>query len=307
VAGLDFPFTLIAAVVTTAAVGWLAQRMIPGRFSGLAAAVVFASMPLVASNAAALPVALLLILVIWLAAIDRYQRTNERRWLSIAAAALGAGVAVGGDAIVLLPVLAVGSAAILLLVEESPAVSWRDLVLPTLFALLAAAPFAIYLAMHPEWLASRAAAHHLYDPARFNPLQGAREITSWVGLAARSEIYWHYLDPAFLFMSGAVFLLPAVALLPVGIARAATGARRLPALVLLGFLAAPLPAALLLQPPAAPRLLAAAPFAALLIAAALESLWRAEPKWQRVTGVLLAVALVLSALVTALAPSSSLP
>ena len=86
-----------------------------------------------------------------------------------------------------------------------------------------AIPFAIYLVLHPEYWRDRIMAHGLYDAHRYNLLQGAREMFSWVGLTARTEVYYDSFNPALLFLSGGgieksltspqVFLLPFAAVI----------------------------------------------------------------------------------------------
>ena len=72
-------------------------------------------------------------------------------------------------------------------------------------------------AMRPEQFREIVNSHHLYDANRFNVLQGVREVTSWVGLTARSEVFWDYLNPAFLFVTGRVLAWPLAILLPIGL------------------------------------------------------------------------------------------
>ena len=81
---------------------------------------------------------------------------------------------------------------------------------------IVALPYLVSWMMRPEEFRAMINAHHLYDANRFNVLQGTREVTSWVGLTARSEVFWDYLNPAFLFVTGRVLAWPLVVLLPVG-------------------------------------------------------------------------------------------
>lgn len=106
-------------------------------------------------------------------------------------------------------------------------------------------------------------------------LQGAREITSWVGLTVRSEVYWDCFNPALLFLGrgalaqsvigSTVFLLPfALPLVRGLIAYALHPRSAVDRLVLGSFLAAPAAAALIAQTPAASRLILLAPAAAII-------------------------------------------
>jgi hypothetical protein len=288
----------LALSLTTVALAVLASRMI-GWHLGAVAGGLFVSMPLLLQNTATLPASLILIEVMWLAAVDSFQRTDNRRWLIAAAIILAAGMALDADALIVLPALGAGTALTLLLIDRPSPLPARSLLLPVVAGAAAIAPLAIYLAMHPEWIAARANAYGLYDAQRFNPLQGVREITSWVGLTARSETYWHYLDPAFLFLSGGVFLVSTSVLLAVGIAKALAQPQRLQTLLVIGLLAAPLPGALLVRGPVAARFMPAAPFAALLMALGLHCLWTSDRPWHRALG--FATALVLAGNVLAVA------
>lgn len=308
ITGLRLHFSLtawIAVVVTSAAAGAVASRLFPLPYAGIASAGVFASMPLIVRNAESLPALMLLIILGWLAAIDQFQRTGHRWWLLAGAALLGAGVATGANAFVMLPLLAIATAAALLLIDDPLRVAPRVLLLAGGVAILAALPFAVYLVTHPEWFATRAMAYGLYDSTRFNPLQGAREVTSWVGLTARSEAYWHYLDPSFLFLSGSVLFVPTIFVLPIGVARAAFEPHRVVTLLLIGLCVAPLPAAVLAQGPFASRFTPAAPFATMLVIAGLHSLWSDARPWRQFAAVMVAAAVVISAIAFALTPSLS--
>jgi hypothetical protein len=146
--------------------------------------------------------------------------------------------------------------------------------LVVVFALVAA-PWALLLREYPAYIHDHVTANRLYDAQRFSVLQGIREMSSWVGLTARSEVFWDYLNPAFLFFSRnglfesltspKVFLTPLVVLIPVGLYHVATRSSSLAKWVLIGgLLTAPIPGALTAQPPIASRFTNAIPFAALL-------------------------------------------
>jgi len=130
---------------------------------------------------------------------------------------------------------------------------------------VAAGPFALLVFRHPDDFRRAVKAHHLYDAGRFNVLQGVHEMVSWVGLTARSEVYYDYFNPAFLFLTGRVLLLPLVVLLPAGIYRILTSQTTpLARLSLAGFLTAPLAASLTAEPPTPGRILFITPFAAIV-------------------------------------------
>jgi hypothetical protein len=130
---------------------------------------------------------------------------------------------------------------------------------------IAAAPLAIGFLRHPDTFRETVIAYRLYDATRFNILQGLREMASWLGLTARTEVYYDFFNPVFLFMTGRVLLFPLAVLLPIGIGHIAFADRRLIARVsLAGFLAAPFAASLTAEPPAPGRILYITPFAAVV-------------------------------------------
>jgi hypothetical protein len=138
---------------------------------------------------------------------------------------------------------------------------------------VAVAPLAVSLARQPERFRNIVNAYHLYDANRFTLRQGIREMTSWVGLTARSEVYYDYFNPAFLFLTGRVLLLPLVVLVPVGLYQiVADETTPMARLSLAGFLAAPFAAALTAQPPTPARMLFVTPFAAIVSAYGLKRL-----------------------------------
>jgi hypothetical protein len=260
------PLLLIAAtiglmysVAATALGGWL-----PGVVA--AAAIGFA--PLLWSQFSLAPSTLypLPLVAAWLMSIAYLSRTGGLWWAGVAGASLGAGLYMSLPAVIMMPCYVMLT---VILGWPSRALSrpaW--LVFLGSFAIVAI-PLLVSWMMRPEEFRATVNAHHLYDANRFNVLQGAREVTSWVGLTARSEVFWDYLNPAFLFVTGRVLAWPLVVLLPVGIyfaiVRETTIIGRL---ALAGYVAAPLAACLTAEPPTASRIIWIVPFAALLSAVA---------------------------------------
>jgi len=186
---------------------------------------------------------------------------------------------------------------LLLTVALTTPASWdagvpiRRLAAPLLAFAVGAVPFAWFLRGHPEYFRDFVIGHGLYDAARYNILQGMREMSAWVGLTARTEVYWDSFNPALLFLSGGtigksltgpeVFLLPFAVLLPAGLYRIVN---RSPTptgwLSVAGLLLAPLPLALTAQPPEPRRLLLMAPFAAVIAAEGVVQLWSVQGGWR---------------------------
>ena len=133
---------------------------------------------------------------------------------ALAGAALGLGVYTSAAAVVMMPLYFAITVAVLC--WSRAMTRPQALAFAAAFAAAAAPLFASWLA-RPELFRQVVSAHHLYDAARFNPLQGVHEMVSWVGLTARTEVFYDYFNPAFLFLSGRVFLAPLVVLVPIGL------------------------------------------------------------------------------------------
>jgi len=96
-------------------------------------------------------------------------------------------------------------------------------------------------------------------------LQGVHEMVSWVGLTARSETYYDYFKPSFLFLTGRVLFFPCVVLLPAGLYRILISeSTPLARLSLAGFLTAPFAASLTTERPTPGRILFITTFAAIV-------------------------------------------
>ena len=203
----------------------------------------------------------------------------------------GAGLYVNGSAMVRMPLLA-ALAAFVIWNSGAPAARRKAALLVVVFAAFVA-PIVIHYTRHPELFNQQIVAHRLYDAPRFNPLQGVREIMSWVGLVARSEAYHDYFDPAVWFLSGTsigahlmeprVLLTPLAFLLPIGIYRLLSAPTPATYLILGMMLVAPVPTALLVRRPAPAQLLFAVP--AVMIAALLgaQYLLGSSSRWARFT------------------------
>lgn len=204
----------------------------------------------------------------WLAAVAYVDRVAPM-W-AVAGATLGLGMYTSFAAIVMMPLYLLLTVAVFV---HARRISIRETTLLTAAFALAAAPLAFTLVRHPETFRNTVNAYHLYDANRFNILQGIREMTSWVGLTARSEVYFDYFNPVFLFLNGGVLFMPLVVLVPAGLYRILSiESRPLARLVLAGFIAAPFAASLTAQPPTPRRILFVAPFAAMVAAYGIQQL-----------------------------------
>jgi hypothetical protein len=125
-----------------------------------------------------------------------------------------------------------------------------------------------WLRAHPSAYAEQVARYRVYDVHRFTLLQGIKEFLNYQNLTHRVSMYWGYIGPNYLFMSGAikmsmttrkvgVFLLACGVFLPVGIYQMLTKRRDwLGRLLIFGFATAPLAALLVDDPFAVDRELA---------------------------------------------------
>jgi 4-amino-4-deoxy-L-arabinose transferase-like glycosyltransferase len=302
------PATLQRIVLGTAGISTLLvyclARLLRGRLQdGLAAAALFASMPLVVhavqhSQLFLLPVPFILG---WLIAIECDRSAPGGLWMAGAGAALGLGLLSHEAALVMMPALLGLTLAVAVSLNGGDR---RGVALVVGFA-IAALPALLFLTLHPAWLTDHIRQRGLYDTQRFSLLQGMREMTSWVGLTARSESYWDYLDPALLFLSRRnirdafshpdVFLVPFAVCLPFGLYRTATVAPTLTGWLMLGaFVLAPLAPAMLAGRPVAGHLLLMAPTAAVIATRGLWDLVAAAPFWPRALGYLTLIATVVN-------------
>ena len=252
---------------------------------GLIGAGLLVSMPLIYTTPISSAVVLQwLVAMAWLLAVDRYRVSGHVAWVAASGAALGLGLYGRTSAMVMMPLYLLLSLIALAATATDRRPPIGAFAAPVAAFVVVAAPFGVFLIRHPEYFRDAVLAHGLYDARRYNVLQGAREVFSWVGLSARLEVYWDYFNPAFLFLSGGsvtaslwhprIFLLPFAVLLPIGIWQAVAPRSSITWwLIAGGMLIAPVVGALVAQPPAPAYLLPAAPFAALLGANGLAYLW----------------------------------
>ncbi len=198
----------------------------------------------------------------WLLAIARGESSRSWRWPALAGACLGLGVYTSYASLVMMPAFLVLTIIVSISTHAWP---WRSLAVMVAVFAVAAGPIVAFLFRHPDLFRNTVNAFHLYDANRFNLRQGLHEMASWVGLTARSEVYYDYFNPAFLFLNGRVLLFPMAVLIPAGLLQVVVSEETLLArLSLAGFLAAPLAASLTAQAPIPGRILFITPFAALV-------------------------------------------
>lgn len=162
---------------------------------------------------------------------------------------------------------------------------------------------AIWLRSHPGMVQGIANAYQLYDTKHLSPLQGAKDLLNYNGVQERISVYWDYFNPAYLFFSGGsnltgatrragVFLLPLAVFLGCGIVELWKRHRSHVGLILLaGFFAPPVLAAVVDSAYSAQRELFVLPFAVLISLFGVALLLRRRHRVVRAAAVLLLLAM----------------
>lgn len=217
----------------------------------------------------------------WLLCVLAYLDTRRPRTLFAATLLLGIGFYSYIAAIVLMPLFMAITIA-LLFYERRPA---RDYAFACAGFVLPLLPIVPWLVAHPGAFADTAHRYELYDSGHMSTLQGIRSFFSYNNIEERAGIYWSFFNPSFLFFTGdaqmpfstrsvGVFLLPAAVLMIAGIGYAIRRPSPSTVIALLGFVCAPLAAALVPENSEIIRAAVMLPFGVLLAAMGLEALWQ---------------------------------
>jgi 4-amino-4-deoxy-L-arabinose transferase-like glycosyltransferase len=237
----------------------------------------------------------------WLLCLLTYQDQRQAKLLFIGGSLLGVGMYTYIASVVMMPFYLVLTWAVLYAIADRP---MRP-------ALLATVGFAWPLVVLPVWL--------YFHPAVFaetvnryggpptdvllnlrgQPLSvilaELRRPLRFASLTGRVSLYWYFFDPAYLFLAGGyanvvnstrhvgVFLLPFLGLVPLGLWRVARDRRTLvKALLLVGFVSAPLAASLVVpEPYAIDREMEVVPFGVLLAIFGVAWLIDSKQRWGR--------------------------
>jgi 4-amino-4-deoxy-L-arabinose transferase-like glycosyltransferase len=290
--------TVLAGLTDVGLVYFVARAMFKREVLAFAAAVLMAVTPahfLMSRQALdyILPVPYILV---WLWCLASFAN-RPRPWLIAAGtAALGFGFYTYMASVLMMPIYFAMTVAFVLLSDVKP--KTRYLVEPLAFV-VPLLPLAPWLFMHPTAYADQIARYHIYDVKRFSPLQGAKEFVNYVSLQQRIAMYWGYLGPNYLFVSGGikmtmttrrvgVFLMPLAVFLPVGIYQMLTK-RRDPfgRLLVAGFLTAPAAALLIDDAFAIDREMNMLPFGVLLATFGVGHLLDSVQRWVRILAIAL--------------------
>jgi len=239
----------------------------------------------------------------WLLLLLQFLETQNPRTLFLSTLCLGVGVYSYIASVIMMPVYLT--------------ITWVVLALRTRqflrHATIAAAGFALplvlipaWLAFHPQVVAQTLARYGQKVPAlvpedmKAVPLEAAlrelRRPSHFGGIVRRITLYWYFFDPAYLFVTGgyanpinstrhtAVFLLPLLAFVPVGVWQIAKRSSDVSHwLLIVGFLSAPIAAISVPEPYALDREAALLPFGALLAAMGASAFMASDHRWVRRT------------------------
>ena len=295
---------VVLGMVCVGLVTLVGVRCFPSRPVALLAPLFFAMTPLVVHAVrASTPVLVQLACVLgWMAALQ-FTVTSRRGWsAAIAGLSLGLAMYTQPGALVTAPLLAlVGIASV-----RAAGVPLSDFRVLTMVAVFVAVSVPVVLRLlMTDALDRLVMTHGLYDASRFNVMQGMREMVSWVGLVARSEVYYDTFIPSLWFLSGGTvrhalgepraFLLPMAVLIPAGVHRVITGVPSASAIWIIGgMLMVPVAAALSGRPPVAARLLILVPFATVLAVHGAVHLASSRHPIAKVAGIVAAAAVPLT-------------
>jgi len=225
---------------------------------------------------------------LWLMCLARFFGDPTRDlWLGLAGLSLGAGLYTYGTSVLLMPIYA-GLTALLLMKTDVRRVSaYAALGMAFMIWVI---PIAIFVAGHPAYVAGVANAYTIGD--------------AWTSLGVRADVYFSYFNPTLLFFSGGglvqstrmagFFLAPFLILLPAAIVHVL---RRevdwFAWLALVAFFATPLAASVVDERGAVQRVMALAPFGAILVTYFVTRVQAGRRAWLRIgTWVLLAAGLI---------------
>lgn len=223
-------------------------------------------------------------LVAWAIALHRAIQSPTPKNLLVCGACLGVAFYSYAAAMLLTPLLLVVSIAAVRRSIERPS---RAAIVAAGYA-LPLTLFAAWFALHPDAFANTAQRYALYDATQLNALQGLREFLSFQNIERMLSIYWSFLSPSVLFLSGdqlvtfstrlaGVFPVVMGVLMLLGFAQIIDRERsRFAWAMVAAFLLAPVPAVVVPEAGAVNRATAIMPFGVLIAGYGLKWLWSVE-------------------------------
>ena len=266
--------SVVAGLVTIGLMYFVGRRLFTSAWYGALAAAILALTPaeFIASRFKVESHFPLPFLVGWMLCVLVYQDTRRTRWLAAGGLTLGFGLYGYHAAPMMMPIYV--ALTLWLLWTRGELRLDRAAAIVGTFALLAA-PYAIFVLTHPEYIQGEVNLYGVYDASHLSPLQGVGQLVNWAAARARLNVYYEYFNPSLLFFSGGsaiiestqvagVFLLPMAVLLPLGAYRIVAREPRAATMYLMGFVTAPLAASVVLEGGATRRILFMLPFAAII-------------------------------------------
>jgi 4-amino-4-deoxy-L-arabinose transferase-like glycosyltransferase len=230
----------------------------------------------------------------WMLCLMMFLERREPWLLFLASSFLGVGFYSYIASVIMMPVYLLMTWAVVYATTSKPArlagISLAGFVWPLTLLVL-------WLAFHPAIVAATLSRYQLghvvamtRPPAQESMsevLERTRHAVAFSSVFGRVSLYWYFFDPAYLFLNGGyanvvnstrhvgVFLAPLLVFVPIGLVRLATRLKTpLDAVIVCGFLTAPLAACLVVpEPYAVDRELGVLPFGVLAATVGLKYLW----------------------------------
>jgi 4-amino-4-deoxy-L-arabinose transferase-like glycosyltransferase len=241
----------------------------------------------------------------WTLCLLIYLERRSPRILFLGGTLLGIGVYSYIASVVMMPIYLAFTWLMLYLHTERPL---RASVLATIGFAWPLLMLPVWLYYHPAVLQETLGRYGVVNAELANNFRGKplaeilaelRAPLRFSGLTGRVSLYWYFFDPSFLFLSGGyanvvnstrhvgVFLLPFLALLPLGFWRLIKAWREpVNTLLLFGFVTAPVAACLVVpEPYAIDREMPVVPFGVLIATVGIGWLLSGAQRWQRIAAV----------------------
>lgn len=301
-ASVRLPSAILGGVIDVGLIFAVALALFRDRLAAVSAAAILSLTPanVIISRQALDSVCQLPFTLGLLWCLGNYLQTPNPRLALAAGAILGLGVYAYVTSIVFMPFFL---AVFWLIAWRSGVLDRRAWVWSVAGFAAALAPMILWLTWHPEALASLRAQYNRADPGATTLMQSMA--SGGLAAAAREfvRIYWSYFDPSFLFVQGGnarnlstgevgVFLVPVAVLAVWGLWQLRTR-REVQALLIIGLLAAPIPAAIKGTPYQIQRASGLLIFVSLAAGFGLAAMWGPGPSRRPIAARALAVVLAL--------------
>lgn len=220
-------------------------------------------------------------LIAWLLAVLRAMRAPTPGRIAWCGAVLGAAFYSYAAAVLLTPMFL----ALTCIALTSSRADWKRSWPAVAAYAVMLVPFLVWFAQHPDAFGDTARRYAIYDTQSLNALQGIREFLGRPNIERMVSIYWSFLSPSFLFLSGdqmitfstrqvGAFPWAVAVFVVLGFVQIVEHERnRTAALVVAGLLLAPLPAVVVPEAGAMNRATAMLPFVALVATYGVKYLW----------------------------------